>query len=103
MSDTDPEAKKFSRPGCGKKLYASNVSGMCSSGCFSEDAPPALRARTPRQEKRAARPAPKAKSPAGGTLESFRAVCVGLGKDPDEEIEKFCAGWLDALRERLES
>ncbi len=107
---SDPEKKTCSRPGCGKKLYASNSTGMCASGCFSDEAPAAIRAKGPRQEGRLSAPkdvspkraaAPKRKKASEDVIASFRAVATGLGRDPDEEIEKFCSAWLDALRERL--
>lgn len=102
---SDPEAKNCSRPGCGKKLRSNNHTGECGSGCLSPDAPPTKRAKG---ASGASSPAPKRAAPKRKKLSereeimaSFRAVASGLGKDPDEEIEKFATGWLDALRERL--
>lgn len=101
MTDT---AKTCSRPGCGKKLYRSNTSGDCSSGCLSPEAPPSLRARATSSSRPAAakaRPVAAKKSDDGTALERFRVVCSALGRDPDAELEEFAEGWLDALREKL--
>lgn len=87
--------KTCSRRGCGKKLRSNNTTGVCGAGCLSEDAP---------ASKRASSPAKTAKRPKGDhddVLGKFRAVCIGLDKDPDEEIATFAKSWLDALKERL--
>ncbi|GMV19063.1 MAG: hypothetical protein AMXMBFR56_72870 [Polyangiaceae bacterium] len=104
---SDPEAKNCSRPGCGKKLRSNNHTGECGSGCLSPAAPPTKRAKgvSGASSQAKAATAPKRRKRLADAheeaLESFRAVCIGLGRDPDEEIAKFCTGWLDALRERL--
>lgn len=106
MTDT---TKTCSRAGCGKKLYQSNTSGLCSSGCLSPEAPPSLRARGVKPARElsavvtgAVDEQARRKSAKGTALARFKQVCAGLGKDPDEELEAFAQGWLDALLEKLE-
>lgn len=100
MTDT---TKTCSRPGCGKKLRDSNTTGRCASGCLSLEAPPSLRAKgaTGMGSSVFKAATPRAKSGASA-LDRFKQVCAGLGKDPDEELEAFAQGWLDALLEKLE-
>jgi hypothetical protein len=103
MTDT---TKTCSRSGCSKTLRASNTTGRCASGCLSLEAPPSLRAKGAGAAELSARVTravdAQVRPPKGTALSRFKAVCDGLGKDPDEELEAFAQGWLDALRERLE-
>lgn len=99
MSD---DKKRCSRAGCGKTLRANNTTGSCATGCRSEDAPPAKRAKASGGAGQAQASKAQEAVSCAGALARFRVVAEALGKTPDDILEDFAQGWLDALRERLD-
>lgn len=82
------------RPGCNKKLRASNTNGVCASGCLSSDAPPSLRAG-----------GSSTSSETGGrsdVMRRFKVVATALGKDPNAILEDAAATWLDAVKKAVD-
>lgn len=79
--------KTCTRTNCGKKLRPTNETGMCATGCLSEEAPPAKRA--------------NAEGADQDVLARFRRVAKALGKDPDEILDgamrTVAAKWLEAV------
>lgn len=84
-----PNLKTCSRPGCSKTLRAINVSGQCSSGCLSPDAPASVRAGSSGSATR------------DDVMVRFRKMARLLGQDPEEILrstqKKVAQAWLDKL------
>jgi hypothetical protein len=98
MSD---DLKTCTRTGCGKRLRSDNTTGVCGSGCLSDEAPPAKRAKAskvagPRKPKREASAAGD-----GEAVERFRTVATALGLDPEEILAEFAEAWIAELRGKV--
>lgn len=95
------------RSDCGKKLYSGNSKGMCTSGCFSPDAPPSVRAKDVEGRGLGNAPRSKVADEVAATVPAaavrFRAVHDAMGMDPEKTLEEFYTSWLEGIRQALES